>query len=297
MKDLGISVVIPAFNERDAIGPLVKEIQDVLAAAVKASEVIVVDDGSTDGTGDEARRFKAKVVAHPVNRGYGRALMTGIAAARHDFVLTIDADQSYPPSQIPLLLEFIPDFDLVIGARTGAFFWGSPFQALLRWIYLRLASFVVGEPIPDANSGLRVVRRSLALEPGPVECLGYSYSTTMTLSLLKRGHFVKYVPIEFRARAGKSKVQKVRDILRTLQIMTQVMIAYNPLKLFVAVSVLPALTGLAFIAAALKTGRWLWGLPALPCAGATLACFLAGCLLDSLRMFGRPGAKPSAGAA
>ena len=287
MKELSVSAVIPAYNESRAIAAVVASVREALGRVARDAEVVVVDDGSTDGTGEAAKSAGARVLRHPVNRGYGQALRTGIEAARHDWILMIDADGSYPPSQIDRLFEFGPDFDLVIGTRTGVHFWGSPMQALLRWIYLQIAGFIVGEKAPDANSGLRLVRRSLAAQAGPVECLGFSHSTTMTLSFLKAGRFVKFIPIEFHARVGQSKVRKARDILRTLQIMTQILIAYNPLKLFAT------LFAMFFAAAAVLAGifvfrgSWAWLVAGGLCALAAVECFLAGCLLDAIRMRAR----------
>ena len=288
MRDISVSAVIPAFNERRSVAAVAEGVREALSGRVKDFEVIVVDDGSTDETADAARSVKAVLVSHPVNRGYGQALQTGIGAARFDWVLTIDADGSYPPGEIHKLLEFAPTFDLVIGTRTGVHFWGSPHRALLRWIYLRIAGFIIGERVPDANSGLRLVRKSLASqEEGPVECRGYSHSTTMTLSFLSAGRLVKFTPVEYRAREGRSKVRPLRDILRTLQIMAQVLIAYNPLKLFAALAA-------AFLAA---SAAFLWefhrrhGAPWLAAAAVSalsaLLCFLTGCILDSIRMQGR----------
>lgn len=287
MSELSISVIIPAFNEAQAISSVIQGICRALESRVKIYEVLVVNDGSTDGTADAARQAGATVFSKPVNHGYGQALTTGIQAARHEWILMIDADGSYPTEDIPKLLPFIPAFDLVIGARTGAHFWGTRTQALRRRVYLKIAAFIVGEKVPDANSGLRLVRRSLALHTGPVECLGYSFSTTMTLSFLKAGHCVKYVPISFEARTGTSKVRPIRDILRTLQLMAQVMIAYNPLKLFVTL-------GMAFAAMAVFFGigyglkGWsAWLISCVLCVLAALQCFIAGCVLDSIRMHRR----------
>lgn len=283
-RDLSVSVVIPAFNEGRAVGDVVRGISETLPSLVREWELIVVDDGSTDGTAEAARKAGAVVLSHPVNKGYGQALRTGVNAARHEWILMTDADGSYPVSGIKELLPFAPDFDLIIGMREGAHFWGSPTRIFLRWVYLRMASFTVGEPVPDANSGLRMVRRSLAASTGPVECLGFSYSTTMTLSFIKTGRFVKFVPVDFSARVGQSKVRPARDILRTLQLMTLVLIAYNPSKLFTTLALFPAAAALAFgIAVACRGGR-AGVLGALLCALGALQCFLAGCLLEALRM-------------
>ena len=288
MSALAVSVVVPAYNEAEAIGPVMADLHAALKNRGLEFEILVVDDGSSDGTSKAVNPAHARMISHPTNGGYGRALLTGIEAAKHDWVLMIDADGSYPPSEILKLLDFAPAFDLVIGAREGTHFWGTPTKAFLRWVYLRLASFVVGTRVPDANSGLRLVRKSLVDRQALVRCLGYSFTTTMTLSFLMQGRFVKYLPIEFRARTGgHSKVKPFRDILRTLQLMTQVMIIYNPLKLFVTLTVLIAVKALVLLALALA-----WSAPVLLiCSSIASACallaFTAGCVLDSMRMHGQ----------
>ena len=154
VKDLSVSAVIPAYNEKGAIADVVAGVRDALKRCAKTVEVIVVDDGSGDGTGEAAKAAGATVIRHPVNRGYGQALRTGIHAAKHDWVLMTDADGSYPVDETDKLFEHAPDFDLVIGARSGIHFWGSAWAALLRWIYLAVAGFIVGESIPDAKDKL-----------------------------------------------------------------------------------------------------------------------------------------------
>jgi len=288
MSKLTVSVVVPAYNEAEAIGPVVAGLRSELDKRGVESEIIVVDDGSADDTAKAVSPAHARVIRHPANRGYGQALLTGIEAAKHEWVLMIDADGSYPPAEILSLLDFAPDYDLVIGKREGAHFWGTPTKALLRWVYLRLASFVAGFRVPDANSGLRLVRKSLVDRQGLVRCLGYSFTTTMTLSFIVQGRLVKFHPIEFRARGGgHSKVKPVRDILRTLQLMTQVMVIYNPLKLFAVIAIAFALKSIAFYAAFLAGYSHSW----LVCAGiaglSALLAFSIGCVLDSMRMHGQ----------
>jgi glycosyltransferase involved in cell wall biosynthesis len=285
MPGLEITAVIPAYNEQDAIAPVVKSLTEVLRRNSARFEIIVVDDGSTDKTYENALAAGVVALRHPMNRGYGRSLMTAFAKAQYDWILMIDADGSYPPEEAEKLFAFAPACDLVIGARTGDTFWGTPMQAWRRRIYLSLASFVAGEPIPDANSGLRLLRKSAFQRSMPFLCLGYSFTTTMTLSFIQAGRFVAYAPIRFVERTGKSKVKAVRDILRTLQIMMQMMIYYNPMKLAVTVAAGVGLVSIAVVAAA---GAWGGFAAALPAAillgGLVLIVFFFGCVLDAIRL-------------
>jgi glycosyltransferase involved in cell wall biosynthesis len=285
MTGLEISAVIPAYNEQDAIAPVVKSLTEVLKRHAARFEIIVVDDGSTDKTFDNAMDCGVVALRHPMNRGYGRSLMTAFAKARYEWILMIDADGSYPPEEAEKLFALAPACDLVIGARQGDQFWGTPMQAWRRRIYLSLASFVAGEPIPDANSGLRLLRKSAFQRSMPFLCLGYSFTTTMTLSFIQAGSFVAYAPIRFVERTGKSKVKAVRDILRTLQIMTQMMIYYNPLKLAVTVALGVLLVSAVAVAAAAIWGGLAAALPAaVLSAGIVLSVFFFGCVLDAIRL-------------
>jgi glycosyltransferase involved in cell wall biosynthesis len=285
MTGLEISAVIPAYNEQDAVGPVVKNLTEVLRRHAARFEIIVVDDGSTDKTYENALASGAVALRHPLNRGYGRALMTAFAKAQYEWILMIDADGSYPPEEAERLFPFAPDCDLVIGARQGDHFWGTPLQTLQRRIYLSLASFVAGMPIPDANSGLRLLRKSAFERSMPFLCLGYSFTTTMTLSFIQAGRFVAYAPVRFVERAGRSKVKPARDILRTLQIMIQMMIYYNPLKLAVTVAAGVALCSIATVAAAAAWDGFAAALPAaVLLTGLILVIFFFGCVLDAIRL-------------
>ena len=285
-----VSVVIPAFNEEAGIASVIAGIRGVLERSGlrrdEDYEVLVVDDGSADGTALAAQK-DARVVSHPCNLGYGKALMTGFEHARHDWVLTIDGDGSYPPEELPKLLPYAPAFDMVVGARQGSFFWGQPLRACLRWIQLALSSFVAGVKIPDANSGLRLVRKSSERLHMPVPCYGYSFSTTITLSFIQEDLPVKFVPVEYRERTGSSKVRIVRDTLRTLQRMLEIILFFNPLKFCVVLALFPL--GLASLLALryLLMPHFSDLLAALLCGLASLATFLCGCLLAALRLHSR----------
>ncbi|MFC1678667.1 glycosyltransferase family 2 protein [Elusimicrobiota bacterium] len=283
-----VSVVLPAYNEEDGIQDVLSALRAAFDAArgrlIAEYEILVVDDGSKDGTAEIAEKSGARVIRHPTNMGYGKSLLTGFDEARFDWLLTLDADGSYSADDAVALLGESPDFDMVVGARQGSFFWGNPGRALLRRLYLMLASFVAGYKVPDANSGIRLIRKTSMVKTMPVLCLGYSLSTTMTLSFLQAGRFVKFFPVSYLARKGKSKVSLPRDILRTLQIMVQVILYYNPLKFAVVLTMIP-LAFAAMFAAQLAYwptfGELAMLTLSLLCA---LAVFIFGCLLESQRL-------------
>jgi polyisoprenyl-phosphate glycosyltransferase len=251
-KLAGLSVILPAYNEAEAIAPQVAQIRDVLKSLAAPSEVIVVDDGSNDGTGDLAAKAGATVVRNPANAGYGASLKRGIQAAHHDWILICDADGTYPVARIPdLVREAERGFDMVVGARTGRYYRGSLLKHPWRLIYLELCRFVTGVKIPDANSGLRIFRKAHAVEVFDDLCRGYSFTTTLTLAFLSRGKFVLFHPIEYGKRIGRSKVRFVVDALRTTQLVAQAILLYNPIKLFLLLAAIPGLAAIGLAALAI----------------------------------------------
>lgn len=255
-----ISVVIPAYNEADSIQAVVEQVRSVLTGGGAESEIIVVVDGATDRTADQARSVADRVIEHPQNLGYGRSLKSGILAASHDLVAITDADHTYPVDRIPELVSLCDRFDMVVGARTGRFYEGSVFKRIGRFIFRRLAEFSVGQKIPDVNSGLRAFRRSQMLPFFPIISSGFSFTTTSTLAYMHNDLLVHYVPIDYRQRAGRSKVRHLRDSLRAIQIITEAILRCNPVKVFLLLAA-PYLA-LAVVSAivALITGSSAWTL-------------------------------------
>ena len=134
----GYSVVIPALNEGDAVGDVVRRVRAVMASTGEPHEIVVVDDGSTDNTAEEARAAGAVVIQHPLNAGYGAGLKTGIANARFDRIVITDADGTYPVDRIPDLIAYADRFDMVVGARRGKYYRESfikePSRLALGWL-------------------------------------------------------------------------------------------------------------------------------------------------------------------
>ena len=279
-----LSVVVPALNEEAGIGPVLDRLVTVLGEFGVKYEIIVVDDGSDDGTGARARqRDGVRVIRHPQNAGYGASVYDGVLAARYERIVITDADGTYPIEALPELLQWAGDYDMVVGARTGRTYRGSLFKFPARLAFGALCSFVTGTAIPDVNSGLRVMRRDLVLAFSDPLSRGMSFTTTMTLALLSNGYFVKFVPISYHQRIGRSKVRYVRDTLRASQILAQAITRYNPIKLFLVLAALSALAGVIAVGVGWVIGTAvLWTIGALQLA-AVLPLFGLGLVADLLR--------------
>lgn len=253
-KTAGLSLVIPALDEEAGIQYTLAEGHRVLqAAGISPYEIVVVDDGSQDGTAEAARLGGATVVRHPHNAGYGRSLKTGILSAKYDTIVISDADGTYPLDRIPdLLRRYSEGFDLVVGERSGAELNDSAIKGPLRATLCFLVEYAVGRKVPDVNSGLRVFSRETVVEHFDHLSNAFSFTTSMTLGYMMRGRFVAYEKIDYRARIGRTKVRLFRESLKTLQYIIQAIIYYNPLKLFLLASTicmaLAAITiGFAFV--------------------------------------------------
>jgi len=229
-----VSIVIPALNEEEGIGLVLDTVKKVMDRTKIKYEVIVVNDGSVDKTAEIAKKKGALVINHPTNAGYGAALMTGMQRTKYQNIAILDADGTYPVKEIPNLLRFMEKgFDLVIGARTGKFLRYIWFKQPVRYIFKLISEFVAGTKIPDPNSGFRIYKRSVILPLlGSRSCRGFSFSTSTTLIFLLEGKFVKFVPVDYFSRKGKSKIKFLRDALRAGQILTETIAYYNPFKLF-----------------------------------------------------------------
>lgn len=239
-----ISVVIPALNERDAIGSTVVGISSVLKSAGLAPfEIIVVDDGSSDGTALIATQAGACVIRHPHNVGYGRSLKDGIEKAKFDTIVICDADGTYPASAIPDLVKLYNDgFDMVVGQRQGPHYRQSVLKMPLRALLRFLVEWTAGRRIPDVNSGMRVFSREAVRQYFPHLCDTFSFTTSMTLAYMMTKRFVTYRQIDYFERSGRSKVRLFKDSLRTLQYVIEAIVYYNPLKIFLLFSLICLIT-------------------------------------------------------
>jgi glycosyltransferase involved in cell wall biosynthesis len=239
-----VSVVVPAYNEAAHVAEQVRAIEGVLSTSGWEYEIIVVDDGSTDGTAEAAADAGVRVVRRTRNGGYGAALKLGIRLARFEWILITDADGTYPVEAIPRLLAASATNSMIVGARTGASVRVPVERRPAKWFLNRLASYLAGQRLPDLNSGLRLIRKSLVRRYEHLLPQGFSFTTTITLAAACNGHPVEYLPIDYRARLGTSKIRPRHAFDFTLLIVRTI-VFFNPLKVFLPLGAVLALAGLA----------------------------------------------------
>jgi glycosyltransferase involved in cell wall biosynthesis len=237
-----ISIIIPAKNESDGLGKILPVIRSVLPQA----EIIVVDDGSIDGTARICEESGIHVVRRPSGMGNGAAVKAGARAAKGDVLVFLDADGQHDPRDIPHLLDKLNEgFDMAVGARRHTS-QANIGRLTANVLYNTLASWMAGHAIADLTSGFRAVRAGLFREFIYLLPNGFSYPTTITMSFFRAGYTVAYVPVHVRQREGKSHINPLRDGARFLLIIFKIGTLYSPLKLFVPISLAFFLTGLGY---------------------------------------------------
>lgn len=231
-RELLISVIVPTFNEEGAIG---KVVESILQLRLPESEVLVIDDGSSDSTATAARKAGATVISHPYNIGNGAAVKTGIRAARGLVLVFLDGDGQHDPLDILRLLPHITRYHMVVGARE----WesqSSAHRAAANTFYNKFSSFISGFEIKDLTSGFRIMRRGDALRFCDMFPNTFSYPTTSTLAFIRSGRAVKYVPIKAARRTGKSKIRLLHDGFEFLIIIIKIATSFSPLRIFIPIS-------------------------------------------------------------
>jgi glycosyltransferase involved in cell wall biosynthesis len=233
------SIIIPVFNEEHAVADTIEHIHSSLKSTHCEYEIIAVNDGSTDGTGDVLRgRTDVQVLEHVSNQGYGAALKTGIRKASHSLIVITDADGTYPNDRIPELVSICTDYDMVVGARTGDNVTYPFIRKVPKFFLKRFAEWMVRQSIPDMNSGLRVFRKEVAARFFGIFPDGFSFTTTITLAMLTNRYRVRFEPIDYHARVGKSKIKPVRDTLRFVQLILRTGMYFAPLRVFLPVAMM-----------------------------------------------------------
>lgn len=241
-----LTVIVPVYNEEMAIASTIAEIGDSLGKSGLNYEILVVNDCSQDGTRIVLENLNCpwvRCIHHGRNRGYGAALKTGVLNSNGTIIVITDADGTYPNHRIPELVKRLGNIDMLVGARTGKKVRIPLIRRPAKWLIGCLASYLARYKIPDVNSGLRVFRREALLPYLHLLPDGFSFTTTITLVMLTCGNEVVYEPIDYAPRVGKSKIRPIRDTLNFIQLIVRTVLLFEPLRIFIPLSVLVFLAG------------------------------------------------------
>ncbi len=233
----GLTVVIPAYNEEKGIQGVLDRILAAMEGMNLPFEIIVVDDGSKDGTVESLREKPVRVLQHETNRGYGAALKTGIRASRYSHVAIVDADGTYEEKDLPKLMGYTETYDMVVGARTGK---GAKIPLIRRpakWILNRLANYLTETRIPDLNSGFRIFDKSVAKKFFNILPSSFSFTSTLTMALLTNGYSIKYIESGYKTRKGRSKIRPIHDTVNFFSLVVRTALYFAPMKIFMPLSI------------------------------------------------------------
>jgi glycosyltransferase involved in cell wall biosynthesis len=269
-----LSIIIPAFNEEEGIE---NTINGLLELSINSDwEILVVNDGSTDSTGQALAKYTehVTVVTHSKNKGYGASLKTGIKQSKNKYIAFYDADGQHQPTDLLKMYNKRESADMIIGERSG-----SSHRSMIRipgkWILSKIANLLTGTNIPDLNSGLRVLKRDIVKRYLHLFPDGFSFSTTSTIAFMNLGYNVIYHPIVVRQRIGNSSVKQFRHGSSTVLLMIRLITLFNPLKIFLPVS-------LTFTSVGLIYGV-IWGIfvlyPDIKLIPAAFFCILTGIII------------------
>ncbi len=267
---IDVSVVLPVYNEIGHLREEIERISKSMEASKYSFEILVIDDGSTDGSGEELLEIEGiRLIQFLQNRGSGASRKVGTHQARGDIVVWTDVDLTYPNDDIPSLLDEMPGWDQVVGARTSEQGTHRFLRVPAKWFVRRLAEFLTATKIPDLNSGFRAFRREVADQYLHLLPSGFSCVTTITLAFLANGYSVKYISIPYYPRAGESKFHWWSDTRRYLQQVVRMVLSFNPMKVLMPV---------ALVILLLASGKLIYDVVGseVRVAGNTLLLFFAG---------------------
>ena len=233
-----LSVVIPAYNEEAGIAQIIERVLPIRPGLQRVGvddlELIVVDDGSRDRTAEVAAGYsQVRLIRHTVNQGYGAALKTGFGRARGNLLGFLDADGTYPPENFPELCQVVLDegADLVIGSRMAGTESEMPLvRRVGNFVFANLVSLLGNDRVSDSASGMRVIRREALARLYPLPD-GLNFTPVMSTRALHEEIRWREVPIPYKERVGRSKLNVVSDGMRFLNTLIWTALNYNPVRI------------------------------------------------------------------
>ena len=244
--DLDVSIVLPVFNELGHLEEEIDRIRKTMDESDYSYEIVVVDDGSTDGSGQRLKDIEGiRLLRFGTNRGSGSARKYGTQSAHGSIIVWTDVDMTYPNDSIPDLLDQLEGYDQVVGARTSEEGTVRLLRGPAKWLIRKLASYLSGVRIPDLNSGFRAFRRDVALQFLHLLPRGFSCVTTITMAFLSNGYSIKYIPIDYAPRAGESKFHWWKDTKRYLLQVLRLTLMWEPMRIFGPPAALLTIVGVA----------------------------------------------------
>ena len=232
-----ISIVIPAYNEEESIEKVINDLKKYLPN----QEIIIVNDGSTDKTEQILRTIdNIKVVTHIENQGYGASLKTGISQSNGEYILITDADETYPIDAIPELVKYAEKYDMVSGVRQGKNHdarWLYS-QKLAKFILKKMASYVTKTKIPDINCGLRIFKKEVIKKYWNLYPQGFSFTSTSLVAFLSNNYQVKFIPIDYHKRTGKSTLKPFKSFTTFINLILKISLFFKPIKIFMPLAIL-----------------------------------------------------------
>ena len=239
MSDLkGLSMIIPCFNEAESINKTIEELDISLKISGMKYEIIIVDDGSTDGSSERIEELKVKdliLVKNKINLGYGASIKAGIRQSRFEWIGICDADGTYPVERMKDMIPFFKDHDMVIGIRTGDVKAVPFLRRPAKWFLNKFSSYLAMRKIRDVNSGFRFFKKEVILKFWNIFPDGFSFTTTSTMLFTMENLKVKNVSIDYFKRKGKSKIRPIRDTYNFFLLIMRITMLFNPLRIFMPV--------------------------------------------------------------
>lgn len=286
---IDVSIVLPVYNEQGHLRDEIDRIRKTMDESPYSYEIIVVDDGSTDGSGERLRGIEGiRLFGFAINRGSGSARRYGSQAARGSVVVWTDVDMSYPNEMIPdLVAELELGWDQVVGARTNEEGTIRFLRRPAKWFIRKLAAYLTGSEIPDLNSGLRAFRKEVGDQFLYLLPRGFSCVTTITMTFLANGYSVKYVPVPYYPRAGESKFHWWSDTRRYLMQVLRMTLSYEPLRVFGPMGTVLLGTGAGKLVYDLVDKNFRVATNTLVVLGVAIAVILVGVIADLLVQINR----------